>query len=216
MASTKVSALAAASAIADADLVPVVQSATSKQATALQMKTYVDQNIRNMSTSTAGPGFATDTYLAGSACVFSASKLRIATQYRLFFSVSKTAAGLVAPTINLRIGTSGVGAVGDASRLLFTFPTQTAAIDEGLFQIYAGFRSVGSGTSAVMAGAAVLNHELIANTSTGLSSQANPVVTAVGSGFDSTTGVVIGASVNGGTAAAWTIVLVQADLVNLI
>jgi hypothetical protein len=216
VADTKISALSAVGSVADAQEFAVNDAGVSKKATALQLKTYVDQNARNWSTSTPAAGFAADTYLAGSNVLLSAAKLRIATQYRLLFSVAKTAAGVAAPVITIRMGTSGVGAIGDASVLAITMPIQTAAVDEGVFTLEAGFRSVGSGTSAVMSGVCWLVHEGIANASTGLANQANPVVTAVGSGFDSTTRVVIGASLNAGSLAAWTIVVVQAALTNMI
>lgn len=51
---TKVSALTAATALTGTEALPVVQSSTSKKATAAQVKTYVNKNVATALTSAAG------------------------------------------------------------------------------------------------------------------------------------------------------------------
>ena len=155
-------------------------------------------------------GFSSDTYLVGSNV--DVAWLQIGTRYKLVFSVTKTGAGTATPTINIRFGTNGSTA--DTAILTFIFNAGTAAIDEGLFTVDLHFRSVGSGTTAVVCGVAQCLHELSATT--GLVNKLTDTVIATSAGFDSTpAGSKIGASVNGGSSASWTVKLVQAELVNL-
>ena len=116
------------------------------------------------------------------------------------------------PIINVRIGTAGTTA--DTSRGTLTHSAQTAVIDEGTFEIFVTFRSVGSGTSAVIQSLSRLSHRLSV---TGLGTGVSEPEIATSAGFNSTTsGLIIGLSVNGGTSASWTVNLVQAELNNLI
>lgn len=214
MADTKISALSAVSTPAGTDEFPVNQGGTSKKETLAQIASYVKgrSSVNNAAVSTPGAGFAADTYLVGSSCAIPASSLQAKAMYRCKFSVVKTAAGVAAPVINVRIGTAGTTA--DTSRGTLTFAAQTAVIDEGFFEIFCTFNSVGSGTSAVLRSVGTLAHRLAA---TGLSTDATGVKTAVSGGFDSTVASsIIGLSVNGGASAAWTIDLVQAELFNLV
>lgn len=164
----------------------------------------------NQSTAGQGAGFASDTYLTGSSIAIPAG-LKAGSRYRCVFSVTKTAAGTATPIVNVRFGTNGTTA--DTSLATLTFLAQTAATDDAIFQIYITFRSVGSGTSAVVQAEAELKHS---NNSTGFSGTAGTkIVRATSSGFNSTTAnSIIGISVNGGTSASWTVSTVQADLVN--
>lgn len=132
--------------------------------------------------------------------------------YRCKFSVSKTAAGVVAPVINVRFGTAGSTA--DSSRATLTFAAQTAVVDTGFIEVFVTFRTVGSGTAAILEAVGTITHTL---TATGLSTAATSIaITTTGTGFDSTVAnSILGISVNGGTSAAWTIALVQAELYNL-
>jgi len=165
----------------------------------------------NQSLSAQGPGFASDTYLAGSNVSVPATGLKAGTRYRLVFDVSKTAAGVAAPVITLRFGTAGT--VADAALVGLTLPAQTAVADVGRFAVDVTFRSVGSGTSAVVQAMASLIHGLAA---TGLSTSSAPVQIGTSSGFNSTpANSIIGASINGGASAAWTVSIVQATLENL-
>ena len=164
----------------------------------------------NRSVASQGAGFATDTYLTGSNITFPANPT-VGTIYHLVFDVSKTAASTATPIITLRTGTNATTA--DTARCTFTFTAQTAAVDVGTIEVWALFRTVGSGTSAVLQGRAQINHNLSV---TGLVNLVNPTLQVTSAGFDSTSGnTIIGVSVNGGTSAAWTVQLVQADLTTI-
>lgn len=161
----------------------------------------------NASTSSQTSTFATDTYLAGSFITFPFAP-RVGTTYKLWFDVTKTAAGTATPIITVRMGTAGTTA--DTSRVAFTFGAGTAVADTGIFEVIVTFRSVGSGTSAVAQGIAQLTSNL---TTTGLSNAVKARATT-SSGFDSTTANLgIGVSYNGGTSASHTVNLVRAELI---
>jgi len=173
-------------------------------------------SVNNASLTSQGPGFAASTYLAGSSCAIPNGKLKAGTKYRCRMSVTKTAAGVATPSIAILIGTNGSAL--DTQRASVTFPAQTAVTDNGLIEVFATFRSVGSGTSAVlvMVGAMMHDKAFGSTASTGLSVLACPVVNSVGSGFDSTVnGSFIGLVLNAGASAAWTIQMVEAELSNL-
>jgi hypothetical protein len=161
----------------------------------------------NQSVANQGPGFATDTYATGSFIVLPGVP-KVGTRYRVKIALSKTAAGTATPILQVRVGTAGTTA--DTSRLSFTFSAGTAATDAGEFYIDVVFRSVGSGTSAVVQGFCSLTSQ----PTTGISLLIKNVQTT-SAGFDSTVaGLGIGVSINGGTSAAWTVTLVAAELVN--
>jgi len=156
--------------------------------------------------------FATEAYLTGSSIAIPNSSLQAGARYRLIFDVSKTAAGTATPIIRIKIGTAGTTA--DATILTFTFLAQTAAADIGTFEFWVTFRTVGSGTSAVIQGTGQVRHRLSA---TGLQNLPSPTLQVTSGGFDSTvSNLIIGASVNGGASAVWTVQMVQAELNNLI
>jgi len=211
MPDAKVSALTALVTPTSTDELYVNAGLVSKKMTLQQMKDYVDQNRRNASVANQ-TGFATETYLTGSDVAMpDVAKHQAKMEYRCLFNVAKTAAGTATPLIRVRFGAAGTTA--DTQLLLFTFGAGTAAADEGQFEIACTFRSVGSGTSAVLAGICTLTSNL---TTTGLSN-AIKSRNAVSAGFNSTlASAKIGVTVNGGTSAAWTVNIVQADLLNLV
>jgi hypothetical protein len=166
----------------------------------------------NFSTANQTVSGNSDTLLAGSVVDIPQGKVKVGTKYKLKFNAVKTAAGTATPVLNIRVGTAG--AVGDASRATLTFAAQTAVIDEGVFEIEVGFRSVGAGTAAILSALGVIGHRLA---TTGLSTSNNSVIHALSAaGFDSTLAALkISASLNVGASASWTINLVSAELVNL-
>lgn len=165
--------------------------------------------IHAQSLTTQGPGFAADTYLAGSAIAIPAGRMKPGTRYGLTFDVSKAAAGVAPPVITLRFGASG--SLADAAIGAMTFLPQTEALDEGLFTLDVTFRSTGA--TAVVQAVAGLAHTLA---SAGLATGAMPVRRLTSAAFDATAGnAMMGVSVNAGAAAAWTVSLVQARLENL-
>ena len=213
MADTKISALPAVTSPTDASEVPVNEGGTSKKVTLNQLTAYFEQRGRQTNASVANQtGFAADTYLTGSDVAIPSGRLQAKSMYRVRFNVTKTAAGTAAPVVNVRLGTAGTTA--DTSRATLTFGAQTALVDEGFVEAYVVFRTVGSGTTAVIQAVGFFQKEL--NTATGLGPTPNQHVTVTSAGFDSTVaGLRIGISVNGGTSAAWTVNLVQAELFNL-
>lgn len=213
MADTKISALPAAGAVVAANELVINEAGTSKKVTALQVATYVrgvDAQF-NASVTGQGPGFASDTYVVGSSILIPTGSLKAKTIYKCQFNAVKTGAGTATPIINIRFGTAGSTA--DTSRGTLTFSAQTAVIDEGVFEIDGVFRTVGSGTSAVLQTLGQLSHRL---SITGFGTGVSESEIATSGGFDSTVASsIIGVSVNGGTSAAWTVSLVRAELVNL-
>lgn len=213
MPDTKISALPALTSPADADELAVNDAGVSRRMTLTTLVNYLESRNRvaNASVANQGPGFAADTYLVGSSCAIPAGRLQAKAMYRCLFNVTKTAAGVATPIINLRIGTAGTTA--DASRGVLTFSAQTAVADEGVFDLEATFRTVGAGTAAVVQSLAQLRHRLSV---TGLGVGVSEPEVATSGGFDSTVAnLIVGLSVNGGASAAWTVNLVQAELTNL-
>lgn len=206
MADTKISALTNYVTPIGADMVPIVDTvnSTTKGITiANQHFTY-----HNASTAQQGAGFAADTYLTNSNIAIPSGGPYVGTTYRLTFDVVKTAAGTATPIITVRYGTAGT--TGDTSRASFTFGAGTAAVDTGQLEVICVFRTVGSGTSAIIQGRANLTSNLA---TTGLSN-AIKCVTNTGGGFDSTVAnSIIGVSYNGGASASHTVQLVRAELV---
>lgn len=168
--------------------------------------------MSNVSTSTVSAGFASDTYLAGSSITMPDDGPLAGTQYYLCFDMVKTGAGTAAPVITVRFGTNGTTA--DTAILTFTLTAGTAVADTGKFELHLHFRTVGTGTSAVVVGTLSLNHQL---TNTGLvNSQSYVQVTTVSSGFNSTpAGSILGVSFNGGTSFSGTCTLVEASAIKL-
>jgi hypothetical protein len=167
--------------------------------------------LYNQSVANQGAGFASDTYLTNSNISIPSTGLQAGTRYHMIMQVSKTAAGTATPILNVRFGTGG--STSDTSRCALTFTAQTAATDTGTFEIWATFRTVGSGTSAVLQCAGQRRHGASV---TGLGNLVSETQVATSGGFDSTvSSSIIGVSVNGGASAAWTVTLVQAELENL-
>ena len=163
-------------------------------------------SLRNWSTAAQGAGFASDTYLTGSFITFPIAPV-VGTLYRMTFDVSKTAAGTATPIVTLRTGSAGTTA--DTSRCSFTFSAGTAATDVARFVVEALFRTVGSGTAAVLQGRCSITSQA----TTGNSSLIK-VVQTTSAGFDSTTANLgIGCSFNGGTSYSGTVQLVHAELI---
>ena len=93
--------------------------------------------------------FASNTYLAGSGITVAAGAWTQGTQYWCMFDMSKTGAGTTAFQINVHIGT--LGTTGDTAVINVTSGTaQTAVAETVIFEVFLNFRSVGSGTSAVV------------------------------------------------------------------
>lgn len=167
--------------------------------------------IMNQSTALQ-TGFAADTYLIGSALAIPQHKLQIGTRFRWLFDVTKTGAGVATPTVIIRVGTAGSTA--DTARVTFTFPAQTAVIDNGLIEVIATMRGPLS-ASGILAAVARLTHNVVGQI-TGLSTSESPILSVQSAGFDVTAaGLIVGLSVNGGASAAWTTQIVQSSMENI-
>lgn len=211
MASTKVSGLAAVTSLAAADTLPVVQAATSKKVTASQIRQFIGTGLNNASAAAVSAAYAADTYLAGSAITIPTAGGWVAgSRYRCEFDMVKTAAGTAAFTITVRMGT--LGTTGDGSVLSLAFAAGTAAADTGWFDLDVVFRSVGAGTSAVVAGIVRCTHNLAATGMTTTGSGGTGTFGGVSAGFNSTTQTIIGLSINGGASFSGTNSLVFASL----
>lgn len=166
----------------------------------------------NFSTATVSGGYSSDTYLAGSAIGIPTGGWTAGAKYTCIFDMVKTAAGTAAFTVNLRIGTGG-GVVGDTSVASYAFAVGTAAVDTGRFVLEAYFRTVGSGTSAVIVGSLSCSHALAATGLITTGASGWGAVTNVSSGFDSTiAATTMGISVNGGASFSGTNTYVQTFL----
>ena len=184
----------------------------NKKITLASLRAYMKPEY-NASVAAQGPGFATDTYVTGSSIAIPAGRLQAKSMYRCIINVVRTnASGTAAPAINIRFGTNGTTA--DTSRGTLTWSAQTGVADEGIFEVWSTFRTVGSGTSAVLQSLGRLTHRLSV---TGLGTGVSEPEIATSGGFDSTVASsIIGLSLNGGTSATWTVSLVQAELFNLV
>lgn len=206
--------------IADGDLFEVVDisdttmaaGGTNKKTTTADINAAITARGSLYNAAVASvTGYASDTYLVGSSIAVPVSRIKAGTMYRCKFDVVKTGAGTAAPVISPRYGTAGSTA--DTARAALTFAAQTAVADEGLFELFLTFRSVGAGTAAVIQSVGTLVHRL---SITGLSVDVTGTKVATSSGFDSTVASsILGLSVNGGASASWTIRVVQAELFNL-
>lgn len=163
----------------------------------------------NFSTAAQGAGFSTDTYVTGSNILIPAQRPRAGTRFKCEIALSKTAASTAAAVVNLRYGTNASTA--DTALCAFTLSAQTAATDQARFTVTGLYRSVGSGTSAVIQGVLSLQSQ----PTTGFSSLLKSVL-VTSAGHDSTTAnTYLGVSMNGGASAAWTVQEVYTTLENI-
>jgi hypothetical protein len=169
------------------------------------------QDMFNSSVTSQATFSTADLYVTNSNVVVAAGDFKAKGQYRCVFDMTKSA-GTGAIVISVRVGT--LGTTGDPAILTFTFGAGTAIADTGTFEIIATWRTVGSGTSAVMQG--VCRAQKNAATTTGLWNNAGTdlvIVAATSSGFASNTATNVGISFNGSTAFAGTSTLCQATLI---
>lgn len=157
-------------------------------------------------------GYAADTLLVGSAIKFPVARAPVAgAAYHMRFDMTKTAAGTATPIVIVRFGTAGT--VADTAILTFTFAVGTAAVDTGMFELWAHWRTVG--TAGVLVGVCKLEHALAATglTTTGASGSAQ--FSAVGAAMNTTVvNSFISVSFNGGASFAGTSTLVEAEMRN--
>src|SRR5262245_4958764 len=166
----------------------------------------------NASTAAVSSAYATDTYLAGSSITIpTAGDWTVGETYYCVFDMVKTAAGTATFIITVRMGTAGT--TSDTAILTLTYGAGTAAVDTGMFEVWVTFRTVGSGTSAVIQGVTQCAHHLAATGLVSTGASGTGIILGTSAGFNSTTPTIIGLSVNGGTSFSGTNTLVQAQLV---
>lgn len=152
---------------------------------------------------------AADTYLTGSSLNIG-GRIQSGTFFRWRFAATKTGAGTATPIWNVRFGTAGTTA--DTSRLTATGVAQTAATDTGWFEIEAVVRNVSS--TGTVAGFFRFAHK---NATTGFANVAQDQMFQVSSAtFDLTvSNLIVGVSVNPGTAGVWTFQIVDVRAFNI-
>lgn len=177
------------------------------ESTLKELATMADDGVARIvrtitKTNTTGQSIATsDTYITNSNIAMPAAGPHAGMTVRWVFGISRSGAGTAQPVYTVRFGTGA--AVGDSGKLTFTGVAQTNAADVGWHELVVVFRSVGSGTSAVIQGLMWMAHN---NTTTGLANiaQAQIFSPAASGGFDSTVaGSFIGVSVNPGASSTW-------------
>lgn len=206
MVDTKVSALTAAGTLTDTDVLYIINSSLDRKVTLNQLTSYFESRARQhnavVTNQTIG---AADTYVTNSFITIPANRLQAKSKFKYEFSITKAAAGTGTPVVTVRFGTAGTTA--DAAILTFTWPAaNTAVADEMKLSIMGTFRTVGSVTSAVVEGMMTAEHELTTTGFGGTGLGANIIVNATSAGFNSTTASAgLGVSINGSTAASWTL-----------
>lgn len=206
MADAKVSDLTAYTAPLPDDVIPIVDVTNTATKKITYQNLVAPRGLMNYSTANQATGFATDTYVTGSNITMPSGIPDAGTHYEVTFAGSKTAAGTATPIVTLRFGTGA--AITDTALCAFTFSAGTAATDNFVFTVRGLFRTVGSGTSAVVQGVTSLVSQ--PTTGTSLLIHAVPVTSA---GFNSTTAnAIMGVSLNAGASAVWTLNYVRATL----
>lgn len=164
----------------------------------------------NASTADQVVGASTTAYLTGSMITVPASGLQVGSTFVWKITMSKTAAGTLANTFDVRVGTNGTTA--DTSRLSFAMGTQTAVADTAVVTITATVRSVSA--TSTMAGNYQMTHNLAA---TGFDNALQSKTANVTSGtFDNTTsGLKIGISTTTAASYSLTFQQVQVTTTNL-
>jgi hypothetical protein len=210
MADTKISALTAASAVADANEIPINEAGTTKKITALQLRAYSGDGLFNASV-TDQTISATTAYVTNSNIAVPVGKLRIKTIFRWTLHITKTGAGVTAGcAVIVKIGT--LGTTGDASILTFTFGTPTANVDTAEIDVQVIIRGPLS-SSCIATGIANLAHGLAA---TGFSTLPNETKQVTSSTFDATTAsLIVGLVITTTSLSVWTVTGCTVEAMNL-
>ena len=158
---------------------------------------------------TGQTGFASDTVLTGTVVTMATGGWQAGQQYHATFDMTKTATGTATPIISVRMGTAGT--TSDGAVATITFAAGTGVADTGIFDVWVNFRTVGSGTSAVIEAVSRCCHLLAATglTSTGASGT-GIIVASTSSGFNSSACSKLHLSFNGGTNFSGTCQIQQA------
>jgi hypothetical protein len=209
MADTKISALTAATAMADANEFAINEAGASKKLTGTLIKAWQGNILRNVNTSDVTISAGATTYCTGSNIAVPTGKLRAGTWFRWSLIGTKTAAGTATRNLLIKVGTNGSTA--DATIVTLTSSTPTAAVDTGTWQVTFVIRTIGA--SATSHGAYAGWHQL---STTGLFANETEVIQAAGSTFDSTTAnLIVGLAITTGASEVITLQQVIAEAFNL-
>ena len=210
MADTKISALSAATAVADANEIPINEAGTTKKITALQVGAYMGNKLRNASVADQVIN-ATTAYVTNSNIPVPAGKLQIKTVLRWRIHLTKSAAGTTAGcAVLFKLGTNGSNA--DATVITFTFGTPTGVADKAVIDVEIIIRGPLS-ASCIAEGMAEMAHNLSA---TGFSTLPGEVIQVTSSTFDATVAnLIAGLSITTTTASVWTITGIIGEALNL-
>jgi hypothetical protein len=167
----------------------------------------------NASTADQSPAAATLTYLTGSSINIPQGGVRVGSQFVWRMSVSKTAAGTLAPTFAVVFGTNGTTA--DTARASFTLPVETATIDAAQITVICTVRSV-STTATISCNLQLVHNDANATGFVGTATSGSIVLSTTSATFDDTiASSIIGLTVNSNTANLFTFQQVQAQAINL-
>lgn len=212
MADTKISALTAATVMADADQFAINESGTSKSITGTLVKDWVGSMLRNQSTATQSVGSAATVtaYLTNSNIAVPSAKIRIGTRFEWNLAFTKTATGTQARSHLIKIGTAG--SLADATVATFTTSSPTAVADQGFQMIRATVRGPLS-ASCTLHGVSFAGHQL---STTGLFNNATDVRSVTSGTWDATTAnLIVGLAVVTGNFEVITYEQVTAEAYNL-
>lgn len=212
MADTKISALTAASAMADANEFAINEAGTSKKLSGTLVKAWSGNVLRNVSTAAQSPAAGATTYLTNSNIAVPVGLLRIGTWFRWNLVATKTAAGTAASSHLIKIGTAGTTA--DATIITFTSPTQTAAVDTAIFTITAIVRGPLS-ASCILHGAQKMAHATTGSTGFSDSNEIQILQVTSGTWNATTANLIVGLAVTTGASEAYTYQQVIVEAYNL-
>lgn len=168
------------------------KSAARRAGSALVSESVADQVLN-----------AAEGAIEGSVLPFANIEARTRLKFKLW--LTKTAAGVAAPSFKLRVGAKGDAT--DTARLTFVGPAQTAAVDAAVVEIDIIARAVGAAT--VLHGVMSMRHNLDA---TGFAVVGTPVVPATSAPFDATAHDLLASlSIDPGAAGVWTVSGITAE-----
>lgn len=207
--SIRTSALPAVTTPLGASEFPVNEAGTSKKMTLAQINAYTEP-VRSVITAAQTLTTAADTYITNSAIILPQPRMQGGVVYRCYLVLTKTAAGVTAPVLTVRLGTAGT--LSDAALSAFTGIAQTGVVDTAFLEFMCVFRAHSS--TATIYSSYRFDHKLA---STGFMTQSATADGGVSGSVNTTTANVrIGISLNAAALGAWTVQAGEAQLENLL
>jgi len=210
MADTKISALTAATAMADANEFAINEAGASKKLSGTLIKAWHGNILRNVAVADQSPGAGATTYLTNSNIAVPTGKLRIGTWFRWTLIFSKTAFGTAARSHLIKVGTAGT--TGDATIITLTSGTPSGASDVASQVITFIVRGPLS-ASCVAHGSSAGTHQL---STTGIFANEVECLEVTSGTWDATTAnLIVGLAVTTGASEALTYKQIIAEVFNL-